>query len=289
MTYRTEKDENGNEALFITAIIHGNIVDLDWPHEDDDAETYSQKGLARLETLVNADTHSYPSKTAMLTMRLCRQGNVVISYVACDDDYQDEAMRLAEKAAIDMYDSVFPDVAKVAREFVEESVQQVKQWAADDTLSRLAIGAGQQIAADQFLSTLLDSAKRDLKEAGDVEQRIGWLVCGGMALVPIGAPPFEKYRYFRAIGEVARRVNAEAVVYVSDGYELSSTGERTGVETLLIMWINPDGTCVSKGVSYTRRKHPQLKSDIITFSDDIATAPGLEQILVPAWGSYQPN
>ena len=289
MTYETEKDENGNEALFMTAIVHDNIVDLDWAHEEDDAETYGQRCLARFKTLVNADTHSSPPKTAMCTMRLYRQGNAVISNLACHDDYRDEAMRLAKKAAIDMYDSVFPDVAEAARAFVEESVHLVNRFAADDTFRRLAVEAGKQIAADQVLPDLLDSAKADLVKTGEVEQRIGWMVNKGMALIPIGSPPFEKFRYFRAISEVARRVNAEAVVYVSDGYELSSSGERTGVETLVIMWINRDGTCVSKGVSYTRRKHPQLKGDIITFSADLATAPGSTQNLVPAWGDYQPN
>jgi hypothetical protein len=289
MNYRTEKDEKGDEALFMTAIVHDNIVDLDWPHEEDDAETYGQRCLARFKTPMNADTHSSPPKSAVLTLRLYRRGDVSVSGIACSDDYRDEATRLAEEAALAIYDEVYPDVGQEARAFIEKSIEDVKRFAADDTFRRLAVEVGKQIAADQVLPDLLDSAKADLVKTGEVEQRIGWMANKGMALIPIGSPPFEKYRYFRAVAEVARRVNADAVVYVSDGYELSSSGERTGIETLVIMWINRDGTCVSKGVSYTRRKHPQLKGDIITFSADLATAPGSTQNLVPAWGDYQPN
>jgi hypothetical protein len=238
---------------------------------------------------VNAGSPSSPAKSAVLTLRLYLRGNAMVSNVACADDYRDEAIRLAKEAVLGIYDEVYPDVAQEARAFVEENVEMVMRVAADSKLSVLAVEEGEQLSPDQFLPYLLDMAKAGLAKTGEVVQRIGWLVNNRMALFPFGTPPLEKYRFFTAVAQVARRVTADAVVYVSDGYELSSSGERTGVETLVIMWINRDGTCVSKGVSYTRRKHPQLKGDIITFSADLATAPGSTQNLVPAWGDYQPN
>jgi hypothetical protein len=210
--------------------------------------------------------------------------------MSCADGYRDEAMRLAKKAVIDMYDSVYPDVAQAARAFVEESVDIVKRFAADDTLPRLAVAAGKQLAADQFLSHMLDEAKADLAKTGEVEQRIGWFVNQGMALIPIGTPPFEKYRYFRAIGEVARRVNADAVVYVADSYRLSPNGERTGQEYLQVWWVNPDGSCVSRGLAYARRKHPLVPQEIIDFLPDTFPPDSrMKQNIIPAWGSYQPH
>jgi len=288
MTYRTEKDDNGDEALYLTAIIHQNIVDLDWAHEEDDAETYGQRCRARFKTLLDEGDPSFPPQNAVLTVRLYRRGDAMVSNVACADGYQKQAIRLAEEAALGIYDEVYPDVAQMARAFVEENVENVKRFAADDRLPHLAAKVGEQLAAEQFLPHLLNSAKSDLQKAGAVVQKIGWRVNQGMVLSPFRIP-YEKRRFFRAVAEVSRRVNADAIVYVCDGYELSPNGERTGAETLVIMWINPDGTCVSKGVIYTRRKHPQIESDIIAFSADLAVVPESKQSLVPAWGSYKPN
>jgi hypothetical protein len=283
MTYRIEKFDDDMEALLMMAIVRDNVVDLDWLHDEDDPESHAQRCLARVKTIFDTNASSYSPQTAFLMMRLYRRGDVAISSMGCADGYRDQAMRLAKEAALDLYDSVFPDVAEMARAFVEENVENATRLAADSKLSDLAIEQGEQLSPDQFLPRLLDLAKANLTETGEVVQRIGWLVNQGMALIPIGRPPLEKYRYFRAVGEVARRVNADAIVYVSDGYELSPSGERTGAETLLIMWINPNGTCVSKGVSYTRR------SDIVTFSTDLASAPESKQNLVPAWGNFRPN
>jgi len=268
MTYRIERFDNDLEALSLTAIVRDGVVDIDWLHDHDDADSYSQRCLARVKTILDPDAASYPPQTAFLMMRLYRRGDVSVSGMSCADGYRDEAMRLAKKAVIDMYDSVYPDVAQAARAFVEESVDIVKRFAADDTLPRLAVAAGKQLAADQFLSHMLDEAKADLAKTGEVEQRIGWFVNQGMALIPIGTPPFEKYRYFRAIGEVARRVNADAVVYVADSYRLSPNGERTGQEYLQVWWVNPDGSCVSRGLAYARRKHPLVPQEIIDFLPD---------------------
>jgi hypothetical protein len=260
---------------------------LDWVREEDDEESYAQRGLARVKAIANADT-SFPPETAFLTMRLYRRGDVMVSVMACADDYREEAMRLANEAARALYDSVYPDVALAAQAFVDESIKNVERFASVDVLSLLEAGAGKQLAADQFLSHLLDQTKTELAQTGEVVQRIGWHVHNGMALLPIGTPPFEKYRYFRAVAEVAKKVGAEAVVYVSDGYQLDLNGERTAEEILSVMWINPNATCVTRGVSYTRRKHPQLDHDIITFTLDIA-AHESEQNIVPAWGSCHAN
>jgi hypothetical protein len=107
-----------------------------------------------------------------------------------------------------------------------------------------------------------------------------------MASIAIGTAPYEKYRYFRAVSEVARRVDADAVVYLSNAHQLGPTRKRTDIEVLGVMWINPDGACVSKCVSYTRRTNPQLKHDIITFWPEDASAQISTQNLVPPWGPY---
>ena len=221
-------------------------------------------------------------------MRLYRRGDVFVSGMACADEYREQATRLAKEAALGMYDSAFPDVAAKAQAFVEENITDLQRLAAINLDPILEAGAGKQLAPDQFLPHLLDQAKSELEEAGEVVQRIGWLVHNRMALVP-GAQPFEKYRYFRAVSEVARKANADAVVLVMDGYQLGPDGERTGEEILAATWINPDGTCAIVGAGYKRRKHPQLRNDIITFSPNIAPLGKANQNLVPAWGMYQQN
>ena len=62
-TYGTEKDEDGDEALFMNAFIRNDSVELDWVHEEDNAETYVQRGRAKLEKIANANT-SFPPKAA---------------------------------------------------------------------------------------------------------------------------------------------------------------------------------------------------------------------------------
>jgi hypothetical protein len=220
---------------------------------------------------------------------LYRRGDVRIGGIGCADGYREQAIRLAKEAALALYDEVYPDVAFEARAFVEKSIEDIGRFEAIDEGPLLAAGAGKQLAADQFLAHLLDLAKAELEKTGEVVQRIGWHVHDTMALFPIGAPPFEKCRYFRAVAEVARKVGADAVVYVSDGYLLTRDGQRTGEEVLQIAWVNPDGTSVSMAAGYTRRKHPQLKHDIITLSAGAAFAHKSEQPLIPAWGPYQPN
>ena len=289
MTYKVEKDENGNEALFMTAIVHDNIVDLDWPRGEDVAETYGQRCLAKFNTLMKDGSLSFAAKSAVLTLRLYRRGDAMVTNIACGEDYRDEAIRLAEEAALGIYDEVFPEVAKLAREFVLENVESTMLVAADSQLSVLTVEEGEEISPDEFLPRLLCLAKANLEETGEVAHQIGWLVNNRMALFPFPMPPLEKYRYFRAVAEVARRTNADAVVHISDAYELTADSERTGREILMVSWVNPDGTCTNTAAGYTRRKHPQLKRDIITFSPDALDAQGMTQILVPAWGSYRTN
>jgi hypothetical protein len=226
-------------------------------------------------------------------MRLYRRGDVSVSGVACDDGYREQAIRLAKEAALGIYDEVYPDVARVAQAFVEESIENVKRFAVVDVHSLLDNEAGKPLAADQFLPRLLELAKIDLEKSGEVVQRIGWLVNNVMALVP-GAPPFEKYRYFRAVAEVARRVGAKAVVYLSDAYVLAADGQRTGQEMLQAAWVNPDASAVAACQIYTRRKHPMVPQAIINFAPEEASSAEpsiskMEQHLIPAWGLHRPD
>src|SRR5579864_7704759 len=120
--YRTENDDHGDEALFMIAIIHDGIVDFDWPHKEDDGPTYTRRWLAKVNAVANADTSSFSPQHAFLTMRLYRRGNVTVSCAAGNEGYQEQAIQLATEAALRMYDSVYPDVARLAQDFVEESI-----------------------------------------------------------------------------------------------------------------------------------------------------------------------
>lgn len=56
MAYKTDKDEEGNEVLYMNASVRKNTVELDWVHVEDNEQSYTQRGLARVETIANADT-----------------------------------------------------------------------------------------------------------------------------------------------------------------------------------------------------------------------------------------
>lgn len=285
MTYRIDKDENGEEALIMTAIVHNKTVDLDWVHHDDDAKGFTQRCVVRSQALMGPN-HSLPPQSAVFTLRLYRRGDVAVSAMACEDGFREQAIRLATDAAIDLYDEVYPDVALAAAAFIEESILFVRQFAAIHARSHLEAGMGKLLAPDELLPSILASAKTELERTGHVGQRIGWRVQNAMAKIAIDTAPYERYRYFRAVSEVAKRVDAEAVVCLSNSHQLGPTGKRTGTEVLVVMWINPDGTCVGKCVSYTRRTSPQLKHDIITFRSEDASAQISTQNLVPPWGPY---
>jgi hypothetical protein len=284
MTYRINKDENGEEALIMTAIVRNKTVDLDWVHPDDDVKGFTQRCVVRSQALMGPN-HSLPSQSAVFTLRLYRRGDVAVSGMACEDEFREQAIRLATEAAIDLYDEVYPDVALEAEAFMEESIATVRQSVAIHVRPYLEAGMEKLLAPDELLPSILASAKTELERTGEVVQRIGWRVRNAMAST-IGTAPYEKYRYFRAVSEVARRVYADAVVILSNAHQSGPTGKRTGAEVLAVMWINPDGTCISKCVSYKRRTNPQLKHDIITFWPEDASAQISTQYLVPPWGPY---
>jgi hypothetical protein len=208
--------------------------------------------------------------------------------MACEDGFREQAIRLATEAAIDLYDEVYPDVAVAAGAFIEESIAFVRQFVAIHARPHLEAGMGKLLTPDELLPSILASAKTELERTGEVVQRIGWRVQNAMASIAMDTAPYEKYRYFRAVSEVAKRVDADAVVCLSNSHQLGPTGKRTGTEVLVVMWINPDSTCVSECVSYTRQTYPQLKHDIITFWPEDASAQISTQNLVPPWGPYHP-
>ncbi len=182
MTYGIEKDEEGNEALYINATVRDNIVELDWVRAEDDAESYGQRCLARVKAIANADTSSLAPESACLMMRLYRRGDVMISDMACADGYREQAIRLAKEAALGIYDEVYPDIAAAAQAFVQENIENVKRLGAADFRPFLKTNDENRMAADQFLPRLLELAKTDLEKSGEVVQRIGWLVNNVMAV-----------------------------------------------------------------------------------------------------------
>jgi hypothetical protein len=147
----------------------------------------------------------------------------------------------------------------------------------------------EQITDDSILSSLLAELKKELEESGEVTQKIVWQV-NGLIIITYMEVPFEKYRFFRDVSEVAKQVGAEGILYLADAYTLDENGNLSGPEALSATYINPDGSCTTESVYYTRTKRPQGK-DLITFvpppTDRLAGEPG--QNLIPAWGTYITN
>ena len=141
--------------------------------------------------------------------------------------------------------------------------------------------------AAALLETALNTQKQQLVQFGRVTQRIGWQVDGLVLLLPVNSR-CEKYRFYREVSAVGKKLQAEAIYLLCDNYLRNERGERTGQEMLMVSIINPDGSAWSATAIYTRRSHPQLDHDIIEFQGESESGE-CHQWLIPAWGTYIPN
>jgi len=148
----------------------------------------------------------------------------------------------------------------------------------------------QKFDPGDMLSPLLNEARKEQETSGELLQKVGWVLQRKAFLSPTGMP-YEKYRFGRAVSEVAERLGAEAILAVADGYVLDEAGNRSGLEVVQVLYVNPDGSSAMKHAKYTRRKHPQVRRDIITFllGQPVEQLGKLEQGMFPAWGEYRPN
>lgn len=194
---------------------------------------------------------------------------------------------LVKETVLNMYDTVFPEMKHCMDKWIDYQAALASGMAGTD-LDKMGLTQQEVGHISNLLPMLLDMHRQKLRDDGEVDQMIGWLHRDKMCLVPVTVP-YEKYRFFRGVSEVARRIDAEAVVLITDGYVLEN-GSRTGTEVLSAMYINPDATCSMASAHYTRRRHPQVTQDIIDFlpeypgDKEANEKRGHNQHLVPAWG-----
>lgn len=295
MEYLTERTADTNEELLaVMTIVRNNNVILNAPTKPNGDEFRAERLLEVLKRELGSDVN-LPPNSAVGAAQLWRKGNVTFDEfkvsVGQTDEEAAQLMKLARGAVENIYDEVYPDVAAYCKAWVAHAIE-VASTRLPFSLEELAMvnpGAATPVEPSRLLSHLLDIHKRELLDKGEAKQRIGWFVDGHLAMSSLTVP-YEKYRFFRSVSEVARRVHAEAILYVGDCY-VRADGKRTGTEVLNATYVNPDGSCVAECLWYTRTHNSQAGKDSITCLPDQLNVEDnkLEQYLIPAWGEYHPH
>jgi hypothetical protein len=165
--------------------------------------------------------------------------------------YEQRGKELARRAAENLYDKVWPFVGQVSQKFVDDMVAHINSI---DSLvggprMQQAIAAGaidpilQAASMGDLLRKALFEEEKEFLAKGAITQKIGFVTArGGAAMIPAKVP-YEKYRWGRAVAEIARKVNARQIIQITDAFGRDpETGKRTEEELLLGFLISPDGS-----------------------------------------------
>jgi len=120
MSYYIEQDEQHEEYLGVAAAVVEKHVELVWPTSAEPEEYFSSlRGLA--ERTFGTPELKLTGRRATGFFKLFRRGNVTCTDLAClDQTFRYTAVELATEAILQMYDAVFPDVARHAQEAREQ-------------------------------------------------------------------------------------------------------------------------------------------------------------------------
>jgi hypothetical protein len=189
---------------------------------------------------------------------------------------QQEAQALVEAA----FDQEFPEIGTKAQKFISEIVNLILS----------SFDGPADVPADfndkTWLLEILQQSERELLAKGSATPQMGWEMAPGKVFVISRALPDKedgKYRYARAISEIAQMVNARAIIHVGETWRLDvKTGKRNGKEGLSIMRILPDAS-VASGASATFVRGDDGQPQI-TEPASLDNPLGLHvQNLFPAW------
>jgi len=184
------------------------------------------------------------------------------------------------------YDHEFPEHAANMNDLVQKFVSEIRAKANIP----VQLPEGAVFNFEYFIDGIrryLETAKQQIIETGEAKSVIGWGVEEGILTYPIGFPK-TKYRFGRAVAEVASIINAPFIITGGEGWVRNKDGKRTGDEVLQADVILPDGSVAVFGYIEFRRIDCPL-----TFKDMVVKqANGGEyakkQFLFPNWGFF-PN
>jgi hypothetical protein len=194
---------------------------------------------------------------------------VVVAYNAA----QREAQRLVEAA----YDQEFPEIGAKVQDFISNSVSQIMsmyiQRQADEPID------------DELLLNITRQQEKEFLAKGSITPQLGWEVAPGVAvIIPVALPAEGKYRYARAVSEIAQFCNAKSIIHIGETWcRDTKTGERNGQEGLSSMRILPDASVASGASGKYVRVNGRLQVIEPVHVDVDNMGRRCEQRLYPAW------
>jgi hypothetical protein len=277
-------EDDGEEYISLIALVIEDHVELcPLVREEDTGKSVEE----RVEAL-GARFRKHPSDRKYLgIVHLYRTGEAR-AYLdgSASSVFEPQGRKLALQAGEDLYDQVWPAVGELSQQFVQGAVLVINSSESVYRSARVeeAVASGaiepliRSTSMGDLLRKLLSEEEREFPAKGAITQKIGFVTECGAAMIP-ATVPYEKYRWGRAVAEIARKVNAHKLIRITQGF-LSDreTGGRNGC-----LWgfvISPDGSIdVSASGVYTRDNGRLRVKKLITVVD-----PSLdEQYLIPGW------
>jgi hypothetical protein len=189
-------------------------------------------------------------------------------------------------AVAEYFDTEFPQYADAVKDLIDTSVQKINEV---NSIVNTMPAEDRGFSEDDMTSFLEFAVKQQEKrflEHGSIKPLVGWLLQNGNPLLRPFILDIPKYRFTRAVSQIAAQTNSPGVVMIVEGWEQDKdTLKRTGIECINGSVIRPDGTvAVDVNGRYDRRNG---RTKILSPIQTPATHTAKQQRLFPAW-SYTP-
>jgi hypothetical protein len=238
-------EENGKKFVRGFFTVKGSTVEFDYVKTTDTDESYGKRFEAAIQS-IREKGKNFTLDNNLTMFRLWESGNAVSLQVSSDDPKEAEEMKLISdlwdriltETIEPLYDDLFVENGQMARKFTQEMIKEARNAMQQPSSSPLTV----ETLANELQSITKNEEANYLKH-GDADHKIGWLLSNGDVLAISRPVPQEvRYRFGRAVAEVAQTVGAKALLLVFDGYNVNpKTHRRNGTEILQAMIITPDG------------------------------------------------
>lgn len=282
-------DDDGEHTSLIAFVFDDNVELSPFVHEQD-TDTTMEIRFNKFAHRLESDPFQHK---CFAVVELHRRGKArPLVGASTPPAYEQRGKELARQAAEGLYDQVWPIVGQVSQKFVDDMVAHVKSIDSLVAGPRLqqAIATGaidlilQAASVGDLLRKALFEEEREFLANGSISQKIGFVTKrGGAAMMP-ATVPYEKYRWGRAVAEVARKVNALQIIQITDAFGLDAkTGKRNGEELLLGFLINPDSSIeASAAGTYKKCGGRVCVTQAISVVDPSKQEKTIQE-LIPAW------
>lgn len=282
-------DEDGEHTSFIAFVFDDQVELSPFVHEEDTETTMGNRVDKSYDRFESDASH----QKLFAVVELHRRGKArPVLGASTPSAYEQRGKELARRAAENLYDKVWPIVGQVSQKFVDNMVAHIKSIDSPAGGPRMqqAIATGavdpilQAASVGDLLRKALFEEEKEFLANGTITQKIGFVTeRGGAAIIP-ATVPYEKYRWGRAVVEIARKVKAHQIIQLTDAFGRDAkTGKRNGEELLLGFLINPDGSVeASAAGTYEKRGGRVRVKQRIQVVDPSKDEKAMQEV-IPAW------